>query len=502
MKEENLLNHFFIRRKKQLFIFVILFFISKISVAQFPINTSYQTIPTGSLPALPPLLDTVIDNTVPDPITITRITEYNVNWDWYPIHDYSKIQPWNADASIYKFSSVAIYDANTHQMIRTLPNNLYPSYWSNTNADIMYSFREDGEIKTYSISNNSFQTLYQLQGYEVVKLGPGEGNIDNNDHYVALVGKNGINLDVIVFNLQTNQIVNTETFTGAWGNGNNVPDYIDWISVSQSGNYVGIMWNHNTTSINNPFNGHYGVEIYTTSNMQFLRRIADYGNHGDFGYAVDGDEVFVQFWGPTGSLNMYYLNRMERIELSNHSDFTGEGHVSCRNLNRPGWAYVSQDEEVHSGQLIAIKLDNSGLVEHFGHHFSSSSTYNKSPMPVPSPNGDKLMFKSDFGNAANALEVFSFEAKKANSLAINDFKNINLIVSPNPANNRVYIENNELITEIRIYNTIGQQLQTILNLNSNKIEVYIQNLIEGIYFIKIIDVKNKITVKKIVKSIK
>jgi len=488
------------KMKKQIFILTILFFSTKIILAQFPNDTLYQTSYIVNTPTLPPLFGAIIDSTVPDPITITRITEYNTTWNWYPIHDYAKIQPWNANASIYKFSSVAIYDANTHQMIRTLPGNLYPSYWSNVNSDMMYSFREDGDIKTYSVLNDSFQTLYQLQGYEMVKLGPGEGNIDKNDHYVALVGKDSLDLDVIIFNLQTNQVEHIETFVGAWGTGNSVPDYIDWVSVSQSGNYVGIMWNHNTTSINNPFNGHYGVEIYNTTDMQFLRRIADYGNHGDFGHAIDGREVFVQFWGPTGTLNMYYLDSLQRVELSNNPDFSGEGHVSCRNLNRPGWAYVSQDDSAHSGQMIAIKLDNSGLVEHFGHHYSSSSTYNKSPMPVPSPNGDKLMFKSDFGNAANTLEVFCFEAQKINVLAIDEFDNINLNIYPNPANNLVHIKNKKIITDIRIYNSIGKEVIAISNINANDIEFSVQNLEEGVYFVKIRNVNKQIIIKKIVKD--
>ena len=396
-------------------LFFLMFFQS--IIAQFPSDIPYKSI-VSPTPALPDYLQSVEDTSVSDAITIKRITKYNSKCDWYPTHDYAKIQPWNSDASLYKIRAVAIYDAITHQKYRDLPGGqIYPVYWSNTNSDLMYSFREDGAIKTYTVSTDSVQTIFNLTGYDIVKLGPGEGNIDKNDHYVVLIGKRGLDMDVIIFNLQTIQIMHTETFTGAWGNNSSVPEYVDWVSVSQSGNFVGIMWNHNTTSQGNPFNGHYGVEIYNTTNMKYLRRIVDYGNHGDFGYAVNGDEVFVQFWGPTGTVNMYYLNRTERVVLSTHSDFNSEGHISCRNLNRPGWAYVSQDYQDHSGQIIAIKLDHSGLVEHFGHHYSSSANYTKSPMPVPSPNGDKIMFKSDFGFNTNPAEVYVFESTKTDILS-------------------------------------------------------------------------------------
>lgn len=399
--------------------------------AQFPVNTSYQSIqpPTGI--ELPGFAGSLTDYSVPEPVLITRITDpyYYVDGNgnpqvWYPTHSYSKIQVWNADQTLYKIRAWKLYDATNFQEIQSL-SEMYPAYWSNTNPDLLWSFRENGNVKKHFVSTNITETVAQISGYEVLQLGPGEGNIDKNDHYVALVGKktNG-DMDVIVFDLQTLQIVHTETFAGAWGNGSSgFPEYVDWVSISQSGDYIVIMWNHNTTSVENPYNGHYGVEVYNTQDMQYLRRIVEYGNHGDLGYAADGDEVFVQFWGPTGTVNMYYLNRLERVVLSSHPDFNGEGHISCRNLNRPGWAYISQDYQDHSGQIIAMKLDSSGLVEHFGHHFSSAINYDKSPMPVPSPNGDKILFKSDFdsGPDIDPSEVYCFVANVKTTISLSVF---------------------------------------------------------------------------------
>ena len=455
--------------------------------AQFPQNLTYQSIQPPNL-ILPNYLDSITDASVPDAISIKRITQYEPNWDWYPVHDYAKIQPWNADASIYRFAAVAIYDASTYQMIRALPGSqIYPCYWSNTNPDLLYSFRESGYIRTYAVSTNTVSDMNtDIQGYDIVKLGPGEGNIDKNDKYVALIGKRGSDMDVIVFDLQLNQIVHTETFAGAWGNSNDVPDYVDWVSVSQSGNYVGIMWNHNTTSQSNPFNNHYGVELYNTTDMQYLRRIAIYGNHGDFGYAQDGSEVFVQFWGPTGTLNMYYLNGNGRVVLSTNPDFGGEGHVSCRNINRPGYAYVSQDEENRSGQIIAFKLDNSGLVEHFGHHFGTASSYLKSPMPVPTPNGDKIMFKSDFGDP-NTDVIYVFESTiKNNTTSVDPTHNPQqIILIPNPAHNQIQLASKTMIKNITIYNCLGQIVKKIQNINTDLKTIDVSNLTRGTYFVKI-----------------
>ena len=473
--------------------------------AQFPTDGQYQSIFTNATPEMPNYLNSVVDNTVPSPINIKRVTKYFEAWNWYPSLDYPKIQNWNADQSLYRISSWKVFDAQTHKEVQDLPGgSIYPSSWSNTNPDLIYSFQEDGKIKKYFVATNSIQTVDNIQGYEYIKLGPGEGNIDKNDNFVALVGKKGIDLDVIVYDLQNLKIIHTETFEGAWAEGNRLgiayPKYIDWVSISQSGDYIGIMWDHNATSKNNPFNTHYGVEIYNTSDMQYLRRVAVYGNHGDFGYAANGDEVFVQFWGSTGTVNMYYLDRMERLVIATHSDFNGAGHLSCRNINRPGWTYLTQSSSAQSGQIIALKLDDSGIVEHFGHHFSSYANSNKVALAVPSPNGDKVMFNSDFGDAANKDLAYIFEGTLASNLAVENFNNTTFKLYPNPTKNNVIIESNHTINTILIFNSIGQKIKTILDVNTLSTEINTEQLNEGVYFIKLTTNNGNYYSRKFVKN--
>lgn len=404
-----------IMKRKNILITLLLIILYFQSVkAQFPTDLPYQSIAPPAL-TLPNYLDFVIDSSVVDPIRMTRVTDFYQPWNWYPKHEYSKTQVWNADQTLIRIRSWRILDATTFGELHTLTGDIYPSYWSNTDPDLIWSFKENGDIKKHTVSTETTQTVAAIPGYDIIKLGPGEGNIDKNDHFVALVGKSGVDLDVIIFDLQTLQIVHTETFAGAWGNGSNSsPQYIDWISTSQSGDHVVIMWNHNTTSQSNPFNTHYGVEVFNTLDMQYQNRIISYGNHGDLGYSVAGDEVLVQFYGQYGGGTLY-MHKLDgtgsSIILSTHSDFGVDGHISCRNLNRPGWAYLSHNSVTQSGQMIAVKLDNSGLVEHFGHHFSSNTTYDKASMPVASPSGDKIFFRSDFGDAANVDLTYCFEAK-------------------------------------------------------------------------------------------
>ncbi len=494
------------RKIKNVGFFLVLFSIFPVR-PQFPSDyTPYQSIPVSTVPLLPAYGESVVDNSVPDPIQITRITEvYNYidsNGNpqvWYPTHEYAKTQVWNADQTLYKIRSWKVYDATTYQEVQDIwVSSLYPAYWSNVNPDIIWSFKENGDIKKHFISTNTTQlvgTVTNSSGnsYEYVKLGPGEGNMDKNDHYVALVGKDGSDMDVIIYDLQNAQTVFIKKFTGCWQNGgSNFPHFVDWVSVSQSGNYVVIMWDHNTTSQANPYveNGqsHYGVEVYDRQNMQYLRRLIHYGNHGDLGYATDGDEVLVQFYGTQqNGLYMYKLNGSGTITIIQNPDFGVDGHVSCRNLNRPGWAYITHADAAQSGQMLAVKLDDSGTVEYFGHHYSSNTDYEQSPMATVSPNGDKICFKSDFGTGPNTNPsvVYSFFANLLPASFVEDRHSNQIRLYPNPAKNFIRIQSKENIKNVGIYNITGQKIKEQNMINSKNVLIDIQNFANGIYLLKL-----------------
>ncbi len=479
--------------KKTYLLAIIGLFLIQIINAQFPQDGTYQSIAAPTTPAMPDYGQSVMDNSVPTPIEITRITEYQAQWDWYPTHEYAKTQVWNADQTKYKMTSWKVYNAITYTEVQEL-SGMYPSYWSNTNPDLIWSFRENGDIKKYTVSTNTTQTVANIPGYEVIKLGPGEGNIDKNDHYVALVGKkaNG-DLDIIVFDLQTLTIVHTKTFTNAWvSGGDNFPDYIDWVSISQSGDYVVVMYSNtfgNTAGfyVDQNGNDHYGVEIYDRVTMQYQNRIASYGNHGDLGYAVDGDEVLVQYKAGSAGVYMYKLNGTGgEIIVNNSSEITASGHISCRNINRPGWAYVTQATSANpsSKQIVAVKLDNSGIVEHFGHHFSSDMSYDQSPMAVASPNGDKICFHSDFGTdpVAGSEVAYSFIASIDNTASVNEEQLDTLNIYPNPTKDFVTIKG-KANTIYTIYDYTGKLIFT-KKANTANTNIDLSELNSGVYLVK------------------
>ncbi len=504
-------------KKLTLSILAMAFILLSANAQQFPVDEQYQSTPPPAIPAMSDYGQSVIDNSVTTPIEITRVTEvYNYTDGngnpavWYPTHEYSKVQVWNANQTKYKIRSWKVYNATTYQEEQSL-SNMHPAYWSNTNPDLIWSFRQNGNIKKHFVSTNTTQTVATItkpdgSAYDYVMLGPGEGNIDKNDHFVALACKDGQDMDVVVFDLQTLQISVRRKFVGCWGNGTqDFPDFVDWVSISQSGDYVVIMF-HNALGQNNYYVdqdgiNHYGVEVYLTMDMVSLSRIVEYGNHGDLGYAVDGDEVLVQFWGlEVGSIYMYKLNGSGSTRIAANPDFGVSGHISCRNINRPGWAYVTISELDESAQLVAVKLDNTNTVEHFGHHFSSAQSYAQASMGTASPNGDIICFKSDFGTSPNDGDVtYSFFAKVSNPLSVDEEVLTSIKIYPNPTSNYLKIESKTNITSLSFYNIRGQKIKEFPVENTNINTININNFDTGFYYLEIITEMNKYTKKIIIR---
>jgi hypothetical protein len=52
----------------------------------------------------------------------------------------------------------------------------------------------------------------------------------------------------------------------------------------------------------------------------------------------------------------------------------------------------------YNGEILAVKLDGSGQVERFGHYHSTAKPYRAEAHPVPSPDGRRVLFASDWAD--------------------------------------------------------------------------------------------------------
>ena len=350
------------------------------TVGTYPVATSLSSlsIPNVAKPQyLVPMTDPRFGTKV------TRITDNAALNTTDLVHQYAKVAAWNSDGTLINMRKLLL-DGNDYSVIRnfTASGELR---WSHLDPHKMFAVSAS-KIETVNVLTDQKQVLRTFSGgYTKCFIGPWEGNISYDDKYIALTCTiNGNDFDVIVYNIQNNSIVATKRFT-------NMYDKLDWVTISPSGNYV---------ILQGKFNSGLGVDVYDR-NLTNPRRLWSNGSHGDLGYDANGNEVYVQFPGSSGYINVFRLSDgVQTAALNNTAGNTGvKSHISCRNFKRPGWCYVSAHDSNGTAmyEVFAVKLDESQTVERFAHHHTSASSESAQARGVPSPDGTKVMFGSDWG---------------------------------------------------------------------------------------------------------
>ena len=359
---------------------------------------------------------------------ITRITDYD---DRRLSQNYPKVQSWNCNGSYLRLNNTLL-DGKTYESLPEPVGSLNSHAfhiddrrWSHSKPNIMYGLQRrwnandmvDNEINdnhydfvSHDVENTvsnaeGVTTLIRFSGneYQTVKMGPGEGNIDFNDSIVAFAAlKHGANyLTVIVFDMIANTIIKTQDFPDiAWDGGYNTA--LDWVSVSPGGNYVLIKWE------DNPGGGTSASSIhqYDSRTLNYIRKLSNYGGHGDMGLDANNREVYVQFeFGSRNGIWMYHMDDGSETLLL-PCKYNG-GHVSCRNYKRPGWCYMSTNRETYR-EVFAIKLDDSGLANrfaqtHIAEYINQAGQSRSAPNSQggANPDGSKIIFKSNWDGEAN-----------------------------------------------------------------------------------------------------
>lgn len=367
---------------------------------------------------------------------------------------YSKHTVFNADDTMMKFRAdsgtalVPVADAGNPNAITYLGVE-NRGYWSNVDPELLYViFNYTGsdvavKAQTTSTSYGNETLLHDFTStHDEISFGFNEGNISLGDLYVAVTaekkaGYSGLKNEVIILDLQDclanpNQASNIHSRMDIIDDGSNE---IDWVSMSQTGDYVVIAYSDNTTI--NPINGN-AIEVYDNTPTAPSNGTVVYlgESHADLGIDVNGEDVYVGFKNGSCSENgntnqggcmgydndtflvMVRLRDGETVFKFSHTDNQGYGnrgiyggYVSCRNTKRPGWAYVTEDccqrDGAPSTDVFAIPLNydvNDNTMEYYGRTYAErnfdggNGPRNDSAQAVPSRYGNMISFDSFFSN--------------------------------------------------------------------------------------------------------
>lgn len=396
------------------FIFVSSIFICSL----YSLNTEAQVYPPDqqltfqSMPAVikPAYLAPITDPTYKS--KVVRITDQAVFESktsglgiW---HHYSKDQAWNSDGSLILLEGwpSAILDGKTFEYIKFVNPQGGPHTWSNTQPDIVYGTNNNNSIVKLNVTTNTLTTVKTFPEYTEVSYGAWEGNMSNDDRYMVLQCKTAAGaMAIVVYDFADDTVVSTM----------NAPVWPNNCNMSQSGKYVAVQWNVAG------YENYQGICIYNRNDLSFVRNVTSSGGgHYDFGYDSDGNEICVgtDIDGSTRGIVMVRLDNGARTYLLSDAQMSWYIHISCRNLNRPGWAYLTefadpntQTTKPNYQKIFAVKLDpsasNNAVTETFAHvHHSATVDYDRSPFGVPNRDGSKVMFRSDWMKGTGEINSY------------------------------------------------------------------------------------------------
>ena len=467
--------------KINLTITIFIFFTTSV-FAQYPEDTVWHPTTPDPLPQ-PGYLETVSD-TVHN-IDITRISDATAFG--FPdgagelLPPYAKVQAWNADMTKVLIGFTNVLNADDYTIYKNIRAS-YPSgffndaRWSNVDPDIRYFCYGNNFLKL-NIETFQVDTLHTFPGYDVT-VGPWEGNISADDKYVVITNEAADK--ATLYDIENDEIISSKTFPA---NG------FDWTSITPWNDYIAV--SNNTT-------GH--VELYDLD-FNYLRDLTDDQQHADFAIDANGNEVFVQVI----PLSMTDLETGQETDLISSALVCGNytfnpslaGHISGRNFNLPGWALVSTQasQECTNGlgyysrtEMFAIKLDGSGTIRHYGHSYTSFTSYDSATKAVFSPDGTKVIFSSDWNLLGNGNGIVSAYVAEYNDISLQTNNSgealPNISIYPNPTNDYFRILSHGLNVEtIEIYNAVGAKIKEFRYHKGYKVDV--ADLPAGIYFINI-----------------
>ena len=334
-------------------------------------------------------------------------------WGQLAGNAYAKEPVWNADGSLLVLRVMdtsggwLFLDGNTYQpLFRRGGPGGWGHLWHPAEPDIMVFSNPDGDVGRWNVRTNAVSYVYQTSAYNNASFGEGEGNVSASGRYVAVLATRNADSRRVAFVVDlTNGTRGPELDLAAQGMTN-----VDWLSVSQGGEYVVAVGVVDGTSQR--------VKAWSRATLaQTAYWPADRMGHFDLGVDAAGREV--AFGGAAAGS---YPTRFVALDLGSGAvrplspATTWNWHASTRNTKRPGWGYAVTNDRTSfalSGEIYAVKLDGSQGVQRFGRHRSNNTDYEAAAFAVPSPDGKRVAFRSNWGaSSGRPVQTYVLDARQ------------------------------------------------------------------------------------------
>lgn len=392
-----------------------------------------------------------------------------MTWGDLVRHRYINDPAWNADMSLLLInnkkegtpgSDYLILDGSSYEYKFALDFSPDELLWSPTDPNFLIYTKKNSLFSleiTRDDSNNIVLVPHLLKTFSKypnetrVLAFNGKGNLSLDGRKLAFSSKRTDGkVDVYPYTINSYTPDNPDTSTAYESNVITFDVKPLGVAISPLGKFVIVRWSDEKTT------------IYNASNMQEGGSDLIYNlSHFDYAVDIDGSEVAVGVHKPAETIatnvilksGIVIKQKLDvNIEMCNDkSEFEDCGmtvlldkgyasHVSTRNVNRLGWAYVSYLTEMSDypngnhapfySEVVAVNMDGSQRFERYG-HFRRKKTVlpagvsKSEPHALPSPDGKKIIFASNWNNSSSngiAMNPYVIETIEESLLLNSDFE--------------------------------------------------------------------------------
>ena len=339
-------------------------------------------------------------------------------------HHYSKDEPWNSDGTLIAIENSGtpghlLLDGEQYGVVAGECSNYDygDDRWHPSLPHVRINAK-DAELSWFDVVDCVELRSWTLP-FPVDFFGPGEGNTTRDGRFAALT--DGQRMFVVDMDPQPPLAPYPDPRIGPvydFSNCGLADCTLGWVSISASGKYVVVKYNldHPRVFDVDPLTLTLTPRPMPASSPRCAGDPAQ-GFVYDLAHAdltldpFDQDEdvlIGQEHCGWTGQtvggqlIGGAVMVRLRDGAVTALTDPTNESHVhhvSARNTLRPGWAYLSYRPEPgkrFSDEVVAVKLDGSKEVQRLAHKHGLISSYRAEAHAVPSPDGRRVMFASNW----------------------------------------------------------------------------------------------------------
>lgn len=366
----------------------------------------------------PPYLEPVIDSEFGSKIVRvtgdpgTPIKNIDAVWNEVARHQYSKQAAWNADQSLLLlsrhdgFPSKLFLDGATYEPL--FGRNAIPGSeirWHPTEPDRMVYVKDD-KIGYWNVREDTTEIVAEIGvDYSDFHIGPWEGNLSRDGRMLVVSGVKAGERIAFAYDLVDKEKYPDLTFD---------IDRLDWVSVSASGKYI---------VLNGSIEG--GVPDQTQifdlegNKIGDLWSEAGRPSHYDLTLDENGEDIAVGVSKVNPDDGRVIKRRLRDGAITVLTDGGYASHVSARNVDRPGWVFVTYQ---HPGptwppywdEVIAVKIDGSMTVQRIAKMHTYTVDYLTEAHAVPSPDGRRVLWASSW-DADSGRPIGAYVAELPNS---------------------------------------------------------------------------------------